>query len=259
MSHVLLNALRRTAGGLAILAAFTASPASSAQAGEVITTDCLHGSGNRYDSASRSEYGGAYSNDNGDQYGSRYSYTRPNGGGLRRGFGGRFHRNSSPERGTPTAAARSTGSMRARTTVTTMATPMNTAPDRGTTTAPPIASRSATSSSIRSSSTYRNPRRMPATSRRAIACGGRAAARPFARTPTACGAISTRQLAASTASTNKAAARRSIVRSPHERSDMRDLPSRMSALSRLIRATDRPSPRQLASTPAQIPDAPARR
>jgi hypothetical protein len=92
MSHVLLNALRRTAGGLAILAAFTASPASSAQAGEVITTDCLHGSGNRYDSASRSEYGGAYSNDNGDQYGSRYSYTRPNGGGLRRGFGGRFHR-----------------------------------------------------------------------------------------------------------------------------------------------------------------------
>jgi len=92
MSHVLLNAVQRTAAGLAILAAVAAFSASSAHAGEVITRDCLHGSGDDYNYGSRAEYGGAYSNDTGEQYGSRYSYTRPHGGDFRRGFGGPFHR-----------------------------------------------------------------------------------------------------------------------------------------------------------------------
>ena len=94
MPHVLLNAVRRTTA-LAILAVAAASLALSAQAAEVITTDCLHGSGNSYAFGSRSENGGVYRNDYGDQFGSRYSYTRPHGSGFngfRRGFGGRFHR-----------------------------------------------------------------------------------------------------------------------------------------------------------------------
>lgn len=92
MSHVLLNAIQRTAAGLAIVAIVAASSATPAQAGEVVTTDCLHGSGENYDFGSRAGYGGAYSNDYGDQYGSQYSYTRPSRGGFRRDFGGRFHR-----------------------------------------------------------------------------------------------------------------------------------------------------------------------
>ena len=92
MPHALINAVQRTAAGLAILAAMAASPTTPAQAGEVVIKDCLHGSGERYDSGYRTGYGETYSNDHGYQHGSRYSYTRPHNGGFRRGFGGRFHR-----------------------------------------------------------------------------------------------------------------------------------------------------------------------
>jgi len=92
MSTTLLNAVQRTAGGLALLAVMAASLASSAQAAEVVTTDCLHGSGDSYAVGSRTGYGGAYGNDYGNQYGSRYTFTQPSRSGFRRGFGGRFHR-----------------------------------------------------------------------------------------------------------------------------------------------------------------------
>jgi hypothetical protein len=95
MPSTLLHAARRIAAGLAAFAIVAAYP-SSALAAEVITTDCLHGSGDSYSSDYRAGNGSAYSNDHGDQYGSRYSYTRPDDGGFRggfrRGFGGRFHR-----------------------------------------------------------------------------------------------------------------------------------------------------------------------
>jgi len=84
----LLNAFHRTAAGAAAMTAIALFAASPAQAGEVITRNCLHGSGGTNNFDYRNEYSQQYGNDYGNSYGSAYSYTRPDR--FNRGFG--FHR-----------------------------------------------------------------------------------------------------------------------------------------------------------------------
>ncbi len=85
MSNRLLNAVQRTAAGIAMLAAAAAVHASPAQAGSIITTNCLHGSG--------ADTGFAYRDSYSDSYGSGYgrSYSDAFSGEGRRGFGERVN------------------------------------------------------------------------------------------------------------------------------------------------------------------------
>jgi hypothetical protein len=89
--HRLPFATRSAAACVAAVAA-TLALHVPARAGEVVTRDCLHGSGENHTLGSRTTYGEAYGSDYGNQYGSTYSYSRPYDGGFHRGFGGRFHR-----------------------------------------------------------------------------------------------------------------------------------------------------------------------
>jgi hypothetical protein len=85
----LAYAPRCPAACIATLAAALMLHVPPAQAGEVVTTDCLHGSGERYDSSYDSAYADRYGSDYGDSYGSRSSYTRPGSGHFRGGLIGR--------------------------------------------------------------------------------------------------------------------------------------------------------------------------
>jgi hypothetical protein len=86
-SNRLFDAVLRTAATSAILAAVATFPAAPAQAGEVVTTNCLHGSGERHSVG----YGNTYDEQSGSAYGNRfgtaYSFTRPDTFRARRGFG----------------------------------------------------------------------------------------------------------------------------------------------------------------------------
>jgi hypothetical protein len=80
MSHVYLNAVQRTAAGLAMIAAVAVSSAAPAQAADtVITSDCLHGFG--YDGGYR--YGRSYN----DAYRDGYFGGNASGHGSRSGRG----------------------------------------------------------------------------------------------------------------------------------------------------------------------------
>jgi hypothetical protein len=85
MSHALLNAVQRTAAGLAILAAVAAaSPVSAAEPGSVITHDCLHGFGYghgfRYGRSYNDAYRDGYFGGNAAGYGSGSSHGYRDGG-----------------------------------------------------------------------------------------------------------------------------------------------------------------------------------
>ena len=85
MSHALLNAIQRTAAGLAIIAAVAASSASPAQAADtIITSDCLHNYGYDhgfgYGRSYSGTYGRGYFGGNANGYGSGSSRGYGNGG-----------------------------------------------------------------------------------------------------------------------------------------------------------------------------------
>lgn len=63
--------------GFAILTAILLLQAASAQAGEIVTRDCLHGSEENYRVGLGNTYGEEYGSDNGDRYGTTYTFTRP--------------------------------------------------------------------------------------------------------------------------------------------------------------------------------------
>jgi hypothetical protein len=84
-------ATRCTAPCVAALGLFLALQ-GAADAGEVVTRDCLHGSASSYSTGYRNSSGDEYAADYGNGYGDAYSYSRPHRGEVRTGFGGRFHR-----------------------------------------------------------------------------------------------------------------------------------------------------------------------
>ncbi len=75
------------AGVAAALAAMLLLHGPAAQAGEVTTTNCLHGFNDAYRSGESQDYTGEY----GSNYGDSYSYSRANSD-SRRGFRGGFRR-----------------------------------------------------------------------------------------------------------------------------------------------------------------------
>jgi hypothetical protein len=92
-SRNLLNAVHRTAACIATSAAILLLQVPpSAQAGEIVTRDCLHGSAESHNFADSNQYGEEYGSGYGDRHGTSYSYTRPDnfrslrGFGFRRGF-----------------------------------------------------------------------------------------------------------------------------------------------------------------------------
>jgi hypothetical protein len=84
------DTMRRTPKGVAILTAILLLQAASAQAGEIITRDCLHGSGESRSFRNSNEYGEQFGTGNGDRSGTTYTYTRPDRVWSRGAF--RFHR-----------------------------------------------------------------------------------------------------------------------------------------------------------------------
>lgn len=80
-------ATRSGAACIATLTAILLLQAPSAQAGEVITRNCLHGSGESHSFGYGNEYGERYGSDHGSRYGTSYSYTRPESFRFHRGFG----------------------------------------------------------------------------------------------------------------------------------------------------------------------------
>ena len=85
MPHALINAVQRTAAGLAIFAVVAAaSPASAAEPGTVVTSDCLHGYGYghgfRYSRSYNDAYRDGYLGGNAAGYGSGSSHGYSNGG-----------------------------------------------------------------------------------------------------------------------------------------------------------------------------------
>jgi hypothetical protein len=81
--------MHRTPKGVAMLAAILLQ-AASAQAGEIITRDCLHGSEDSHRVGLGSAYGEEYGSGQGSRFGTTYSYTRPTTVWSRGLF--RFHR-----------------------------------------------------------------------------------------------------------------------------------------------------------------------
>jgi len=73
----LLNGLLRATAAGAILAAVATLSASAAQAGEIVTRNCLHGSAESNSFGYRNWHADQYGNGYGDSYGSANSYTRP--------------------------------------------------------------------------------------------------------------------------------------------------------------------------------------
>ncbi len=87
MSHNQLRHTTRCAGAcVASLAAVLLLQAPSAQAGEVVTTNCLHGTSDGYSFGYRNGYGSQYSSDYGDRSGRSYSFERERSGGFRTGL-----------------------------------------------------------------------------------------------------------------------------------------------------------------------------
>ena len=84
------NTMRRTLAGVAILATILLLQAASAQAGEIVTRDCLHGSEDSHRVGLGNSYGEEYGSGYGDRYGTTYTYTRPDRVWSRGAF--RFHR-----------------------------------------------------------------------------------------------------------------------------------------------------------------------
>lgn len=84
-------AMRWSAACVAGLIAILAVHVPPAQAGEVVTTDCLHGSGTSYASSNSNSYADRYGSDHGDTFGTGYSYTRARGNHFG-GFVGRHRR-----------------------------------------------------------------------------------------------------------------------------------------------------------------------
>jgi hypothetical protein len=84
------DTMRRTPKGVAMLAAIFLLPAASAQAGEIITRDCLHGSEESHRAGYGTTYGEEYGSGYGDRSGTTYSYTQPDRVWSRGAF--RFHR-----------------------------------------------------------------------------------------------------------------------------------------------------------------------
>jgi hypothetical protein len=84
------DTMRRTPKGVAILAAIFLLQAASAQAGEIITRDCLHGSEENHRVGLGNSYGEEYGSGYGNRFGTTYSYTRPSSVWSRGLF--RFHR-----------------------------------------------------------------------------------------------------------------------------------------------------------------------
>jgi hypothetical protein len=85
MSHALLNAIQRTAAGLAIIAAVAVSSASPAQAeNTIISSDCLHNFGYDYGFGYGRSYNGSYERGyfggNANGYGGGSSSGYSNGG-----------------------------------------------------------------------------------------------------------------------------------------------------------------------------------
>jgi hypothetical protein len=79
--------MRSSAACISTLAAILLLQGPSAQAGEVITRNCLHGSGESHSFGYRNEYGEEYGSDHGSRHGTSYSYTRPDDFRFQRGFG----------------------------------------------------------------------------------------------------------------------------------------------------------------------------
>jgi hypothetical protein len=90
MSNRLLNAVQRTAAGIAILAIVTALQASSAQAGSIITSNCLNGFGYGYGFNYNRSYNNSYGAGAGGYYGGGTFGGTASGyyGGNASGYGG---------------------------------------------------------------------------------------------------------------------------------------------------------------------------
>jgi len=85
-------ATRCPAACIASLTATLLMHAPPAQAGEVVTTDCLHGAGDSYSSSYTKSHADRYGSDYGDTYGNGYSYSRTGSAHFRGGFVGRHRR-----------------------------------------------------------------------------------------------------------------------------------------------------------------------
>jgi hypothetical protein len=103
---------RCSATCIATLAGILLLQAPSAQAGEIVTRNCLHGSGESHSFGYSNGYGEEYGSDYGDRYGTTYSYTRPDSFRSRRGFGFRrgFVSNSTNPNGGGTIGGADSGS-----------------------------------------------------------------------------------------------------------------------------------------------------
>jgi hypothetical protein len=82
--------MRRTPKGVAMLVAIFLLPAASAQAAEVVTRDCLHGSEESHRVGLGNTFGEEFGSSQGSRYGTTYTYTRPSTVWSRGTF--RFHR-----------------------------------------------------------------------------------------------------------------------------------------------------------------------
>jgi hypothetical protein len=84
------DTMHRTPVGVAIVATVALLQAPFAQAAEIVTRDCIHGSEESHRTGSGGAYGEEYGSNHGDRYGTTYSYTRPDRVWSRGAF--RFHR-----------------------------------------------------------------------------------------------------------------------------------------------------------------------
>ena len=84
------DTMRRSSTGVAVLAAIVLLQAASAQAGEIVTRDCLHGSEESHRVGLGNTFGEEFGSSQGNRYGTTYTYTRPSTVWSRGAF--RFHR-----------------------------------------------------------------------------------------------------------------------------------------------------------------------
>jgi len=71
------STMRRTTTGVAMLAAILLLQAASAQAGEIVMRDCMHGSEESHRAGYGSSFGEEYGSGYGNGSGTTYSFTRP--------------------------------------------------------------------------------------------------------------------------------------------------------------------------------------
>jgi hypothetical protein len=84
------DTMRRPSTGVAVLAAIFLLQAASAQAAEIVTRDCLHGSEESHRVGLGSTFGEEFGSSQGNRYGTTSTYTRPSTVWSRGAF--RFHR-----------------------------------------------------------------------------------------------------------------------------------------------------------------------